>query len=110
MSTYYKFICKKCNQSGGFLTRQAWGVGNFNIIETFKFLALHLGHEPYLVSEHTEDYENTPEDTWKNVEKFIAETHGIMPNSDDWALVKENDWKDVERLFEENLRNNSLRK
>jgi len=108
MSTYYKFICKKHNQSGGFLTRQAWGTGNFDIIETFKFLGLHKDCNPYMVSEHENDHE-TPEDAWENVQKFIEDTHGIMPNSNDWSLVNENEWKDVEKKWEEEMLSNPLR-
>lgn len=109
MSTYYKFVCKEHNQSGGFLSAQAWGQGNFNIIETFKFLMLHKHCRPYLVSEYDNDYE-TPEGAWDNKKKFIDDTHGIMPHSDDWSLVKENEWKIVEELFEKAIMVNTLRK
>lgn len=109
MSTYYKFVCKEHNTAGGFLTRQAWGHGNINIIETFKFLALHMNCRPYLVSEYDED-DGTSEDLWSNKEKFITDTHGMMPHSDDWRLVKDNEWKDVENIWEESLRKNELMK
>ena len=57
MSTCYKFFCQECKDFGGFLSRQEWGIGNFNIIETFKFLALHKDHKPYLISEHDPENE-----------------------------------------------------
>jgi hypothetical protein len=98
MSTYYTFICKEHNKQGGFLSRQAWGTGNFDIIETFKFLALHKDCKPYLVSEHTDDYENVPQE---EPQKFVEETRGYMPHSNDWELVKNNEWKDVEKKWEE---------
>lgn len=44
MSTSYYFKCKKCNEVGGQYTRQAWGWGNFYVINTFKFLAYHTEH------------------------------------------------------------------
>jgi hypothetical protein len=109
MSTYYKFVCKKHNQSGGFLSRQAWGEGNFSIIETFKFLMLHKGCRPYLVSEDEGDYE-TPDDAWDNKKKFIEDTHGIMPHSNDWSFVNDNEWEKVEELFEKSIMENNLRK
>lgn len=100
MSTYYKFICKECNVSGGFLSRQAWGTGNFDIIETFKFLGLHLNHNPHLVSEFTEEYMEIPEECHL---VFIEQTRGIMPASNDWGIVRENEWKNVEKAWEDSI-------
>lgn len=105
MSTYYEFFCKECKDYGGFLSRQAWGIGNFNIIETFKFLALHKDHQPYLISEHDPEYELKYDicDDLKEEKnkKFIELTHNYMPLSNDWELVRKNDWKDVGKLWEE---------
>jgi len=41
MSASYYFKCNKCQEIGGQYTRQAWGWGNFYVINTFKFLAFH---------------------------------------------------------------------
>jgi len=103
MSTYYKFICKECETSGGFLSRQAWGDGNFDIIETFKFLMLHKEHHPFLVSEHNELYDDTPsvDDTNEFWQKFKEDTRGVMPHSNDWEIVKTTEWKDVESKWEQ---------
>lgn len=106
MSTYYKFVCKECNQSGGFLSRQAWGIGNFDIIETFKFLGIHKDHHPYLVSEYEEDYDshNDISDSKEHCEKFLEDSDGIMPSSNDWKIVNENEWKDVEKIWVEKFK------
>ncbi len=97
MSTYYKFVCKECNKSGGFLSQQAWGIGNFDIIESFKFLGLHMGHKPYMYSEHDDTQYDTPE---HDKSEFIEESKGIMPSSNDWDKVSKNEWKDVEKIWE----------
>lgn len=96
MSTYYKFVCEKCNKSGGFMSEQAWGIGNFDIISTFKFLALHKDHKPYLVCEHDGEYDDVPEYDFVD---FLNKTKGVMPHSNDWELVSDNDWKDVEKKW-----------
>lgn len=100
MSTYYKFVCKKHNKSGGFLSHQAWGLGTFDIIESFKFLGLHKDCEPTLYCEQTTEYEETPEE---DVDKFIEETRGMMPHSDDWELVQAG-WQDAEKKWEESMK------
>ena len=93
------------NISGGFLSRQAWGTGNFDIIETFKFLGIHKDCQPFLVSEDTDIYHDTP-NIEDDIDKFIKDAHGIMPHSNDWRLVEENNWNKVEELFEtETLKN-----
>ncbi len=107
MSTYYKFVCKEHNTSGGFLSRQAWGKGNIDIIMTFKFLALHMDCQPYLVSEDEKDW-GIPEEVCIDIEKFLKDTHGMMPHSNDWALQEKNDWKDVEDKWEEEIRKYSI--
>lgn len=90
MSTYYYFICKRCEVKGGFLSQQMWGTGNFDIIESFKFLGRHLAcvgrDEPgnvCLVSERDN------ESLWKTErkDKFLKHTEDIFPFSDDWVTV-----------------------
>lgn len=102
MSTYYKFVCKKHNISGGFLTGQAGGTGNFDIIETFKFLGLHKDCEPVLYAEQTKEYEETPsiDDCQESMTEFIEDSKGIIPHSNDWELVEKHDWKEVEGEWE----------
>lgn len=86
MSTYYYFVCKKCSKYGGFLSRQAWGYGNFDIIDSFKFIAKHMsecGSENIgVVSEHYID-ENYGED------KELPSDVDVYPRSDDWPELKE---------------------
>ena len=59
MSTYYFIGCEKCKEIGGFYSKQAWGWGNMDIVETFKFLAFHTekcGHENIkIISEHDDE-------------------------------------------------------
>ena len=59
MSTYYHFKCEKCKTKGGFFSRQMWGWGNFDIVDSFKFLSKHTrdcGEENIRVgSEHEDD-------------------------------------------------------
>ena len=43
MSTYYYFACKKCKKLGGFFSRQAWGWGNADVIDSFQFIMKHTG-------------------------------------------------------------------
>ena len=102
MSTYYYMVCKECNCKGGFLSRQAWGIGNFEIISTFKFMALHRDHKPVLMSEHDIDGSmwddsDAPETSFK----FLRETHGIMPRSGDWSIINNSDYmEDAESIWE----------
>jgi hypothetical protein len=85
MSTYYKFICKECKQSGGFLSRQAWGAGNFDIISTFKFVMHHTlscgENSLRLVSEYSTKYDY--------LETAPEPMAGIFPSSDDWKFIAE---------------------
>lgn len=99
MSTSYKFHCEKCGESGGYLSRQAWGWGCFDIITSFKFLAVHIrecGPEGIkVVSEH--------DDRYSCAQKNLAErSAGDMPRSNDWAIVRINSqWKNVEQAWKE---------
>ena len=60
MSTYYYFACDRCKEYGGWFSRQAWGWGNMDIVDTFAFLANHADHvdhyqdevELRVISEH----------------------------------------------------------
>lgn len=85
MSTYYKFYCDACKQSGGCLTTQAWGTGNFDIIRTFKFVmrhALKCGESSVrLCSEYSEDF-------WRPATP-PEEVEDIFPSSNDWQFIAE---------------------
>lgn len=41
MSTEYYFVCRRCKEYGGFYSHQAWGWGNADFIDSFKFLMKH---------------------------------------------------------------------
>lgn len=86
MSTYYCFTCEKCKLKGGFFSRQAWGSGNADIIDSFRFIMRHsmccgvgfIGVD----SEHGGNYEYFEED---NSEDLL----GYFPCSSDWKDVEE---------------------
>lgn len=103
MSTYYHFYCSKCDRRGGMFTRQAWGWGNFDIIESFKFLAYHTREcgEEY-IAVHSEHRELGTDETLEpgDFERFAEKTRGIMPHSNDWNLVSTTPWEDVEAEWE----------
>lgn len=100
MSTYYYFKCEKCKRTGGFLSRQAWGWGNFDIIDSFKFLGLHIaecGHDNIRMTwEHDDDcYNEEPKDS------FLKRSEGIFPYSNDWEFMKKTE-KDYDKAWIEN--------
>jgi hypothetical protein len=90
MSTFYYFECEKCKTRGGWFTRQAWGWGNFDIIESFKFICFHLekcGADIRTVSEFDENSGiDLAEDDGARAQ-FLTNARGIFPRSDDWAFV-----------------------
>ncbi|WP_051217574.1 hypothetical protein [Paenibacillus assamensis] len=102
MSTYYYFKCNKCNRKGGFYSRQAWGWGNFDIIESFKFLAFHTDQcgEEYIrvISEHNDDYEedlNT-----ETLEFYKRDSYENFPLSNDWGFMMDVKEKGIDELNE----------
>jgi hypothetical protein len=100
MSTYYGFHCDKCKVTGGFLSSQAWGVGNFDIIDTFKFVmhhALECGQQNIgMHSEHDDAYEEWPTVhlSGPDREKFLEDSKAIFPSSNDWQFIAEHIAKD----------------
>lgn len=92
MSTYYYFHCTKHQQSGGCFTRQAWGYGNADLIDTFKFVMYHVrecGEQHIgMHSEHDDDsYTPTHIDEEGSRREFLEWTRGIFPRSNDWEFV-----------------------
>lgn len=102
MSTYYYFHCTKHMQEGGCFTRQAWGYGNADLIEAFKFVMYHVrecGQQHIgMHSEHEgDDYASTCIDDDVRRE-FLEATKDIMPHSSDWAFMERaagKDWKEL---------------
>lgn len=88
MSTYYEFRCEKCKENGGFFSRQAWGWGNFDVIDSFKFIAFHTANcgQEYIrvVSEHDNEYN----DKKASRAKFLQDTKNIFPLSNDWGFMR----------------------
>lgn len=93
MSTYYYFHCTKHQESGGCWTRQAWGYGNADLIDAYKFVMYHVaecGPESIGMHSEHEDYEYTP--TGYDTEggkrrEHLEQTRHIFPRSDDWGFM-----------------------
>ena len=88
MTTYYYFTCTKCGTRGGSLESQAWGWGNFDMIESFKYLAYHIekcGEDSIrVISEEVEQYVDLLHDEYN---QFLEETKHIFPHSKDWEFL-----------------------
>lgn len=85
MSTYYYFVCKKCSKYGGFLSRQAWGYGNFDIIDSFKFIVKHMqecGTEHIGIAVEHDIFENYEKD------KELPSDEDVSPCSNDWPQLR----------------------
>lgn len=67
---------------------QAWGWGNFDMIESFKFLAYHIekcGEDSIrVISEEEEQYVDLLHDEYN---QFLEETKHIFPHSQDWEFL-----------------------
>ncbi|RNB53466.1 hypothetical protein EDM57_19410 [Brevibacillus gelatini] len=101
MATYYYFTCQKCRTRGGVFGEQPWGWGNFDMIESFKFLAYHIrtcGEEHIrVISEEVDEYIDQLHDEYN---AFLEQTKHIFPHSKDWEFLDR--WKmlKVEELKE----------
>lgn len=107
MPTYYYFSCTKCRTRGGVFGEQAWGWGDFNMIESFKYLAHHIrtcGEDSIrVISEENDDYVDQLHGEYNH---FLEETKHIFPHSRDWEFLDK--WKSLkveemkEKWVEEN--------
>lgn len=95
MSTYYYFTCQKCRTRGGFLGKEAWGWGSFDMIESYKFLAYHITtcgeSEIRIISEEVDDYVDLLHEEYN---AFLDQTSHIFPHSADWEFFDR--WKHLE--------------
>lgn len=115
MSTYYNFYCTKCKkyQKDISFTRQAWGWGNADIINTFQFLMKHTdkcGHENIKIcSEHDDIIDsaedmNPPNYPHNGYTKDTAEDlKEYFPSSNDWP---EEVWKKEFKIHRDYNRKN----
>lgn len=93
MSTYYYFHCDKHQVSGGCWTRQAWGWGNADLIDAFKFVMYHVAEcGPENIGMHSENdehaYTPTNYDTDGSLRReFLEQTAHIFPRSGDWGFM-----------------------
>lgn len=112
MSTNYKLRCGKCQEQGGYFTRQAWGWGNADIIENTVFLMAHAdcydryqGEEDEkleVISEYDDrigDYYETAK--WiENLQSSETKAGNAFPRSSEWEAAKEGNirqWWDAEK-------------
>lgn len=109
MPTYYYFTCQKCRTRGGVFGEQAWGWGNFDMIESFKYLAYHIrtcGEDSIrVISEEVDDYVDQLHTEYND---FLEKTKHIFPHSNDWAFLDK--WKklSVEELKEKWVEENKI--
>lgn len=109
MSTYYYFSCTKCRTRGGVFGKQAWGWGDFDMIESFKYLAHHIrtcGEDSIrVISEDVEDYVDQLHGEYND---FLEETKHIFPHSKDWQFLDQ--WKmlKVEEMKEKWVEENRI--
>lgn len=92
MSTYYTFRCPKCEEQGGFFSRQAWGWGNCEIFENFKFHVAHSGCGVLqILKEDDSLYANERERLrWLDHLKRDEDLRSLVwPRAGEWAWVKE---------------------
>jgi hypothetical protein len=93
VSTYYYFHCTnhQPRQAGGCWTRQAWGWGNADLVDAFKFVMLHVRDcgEQYIGmhSEHADDNDTNTSYEDEHRRPFLEAARGIFPHSDDWAFM-----------------------
>lgn len=96
MSTYYCFTCDFCKLNGGFYSRQAWGSGNADLVDTYKFVMYHglnCGTDKIrFLSEHQDDYTDRPDTNNAGEEriKHLKDTKNIFPHSNDWQFMADN--------------------
>lgn len=96
MSTKYAFYCRKNNMLGGFFSKAAWGWGDFDFVQAFKFLSYCIskhGHRSIdIISEKDREWrdaihifnpKNKDEELLFN--KFIDDTKDVFPYSKDWT-------------------------
>jgi hypothetical protein len=94
MSTYYYLRCSNCEELGGWFSRQAWGWGNFDIFETFKFLVAHADCDSLqILSEYDIDEYKADEKRWS--QRLLGDAYlreHVWPHADEWKSVAE-DWE-----------------
>lgn len=103
MSTYYHFYCPKCDEAGGFFSRQMWGWGNCDIFSNFKFHVAHAHCGPiHTISEHEERWFNAaPELKW--LERLAADENlreETWPHASEWDWVAES-WEGAHLKWDE---------
>jgi hypothetical protein len=85
---FYYFHCTLCRETGGFFSRQAWGWGNFDIIESFKFLAAHTPCDSITII-HEDKAEAQDEQRWeKRLQDKDDSVYHYFPHSNDYPLIR----------------------
>lgn len=100
MSTDYKFACTKCSTTGGGFTRQMWGIGNADLVASFKFYAVHTlscgGENIRVLNEHKDEFYDWPDQT-HDVE-WLRENRDVFPRASEWAMAEEDPLTLVQRI------------
>jgi hypothetical protein len=91
MGTDYKFYCNKCEKTGGGFSRQAWGTGNADIIDSFRFLMKHTYCGKGFDIVNFDSYCDMEEDN-------DPDLLGYFPHSHEWE--KEENDKEYNRYLE----------
>lgn len=90
MSTDYVFMCKECRKYGGGFTSQAWGTGNADIIDSFRFIMKHnlfCRGEFAVLNKDNGEHENLEPDR-------DDELLGFFPHSNEWdSEVNDSEYK-----------------
>jgi hypothetical protein len=110
VSTYYQFRCPKCGEQGGFFSRQAWGWGNDDIFENFKFFVAHAHCGSLEVVSEMEERYFAHEEELKWLERLNEDDRlrdHVWPQADEWQEVAES-WEGAQakwrKRFEEKLK------
>jgi hypothetical protein len=75
MGVDYKFFCKKCDKTGGGFSSQAWGTGNADIIDSFRFIMKHR-YCSYSIDILTfDDYCDKSDDTDEDLLGYFPHSH-----------------------------------
>lgn len=78
MGADYKFYCNACKKTGGGFSSQAWGTGNADIIDSFRFL---MKHHAYC----REGFMVVGFDEYIDLEEDVSEELlGYFPHSCEW--------------------------
>lgn len=90
MGTLYKFACLRCKTVGGEFTRQAGGIGNAELVGSFKFYATHAvecgAENVRVVDEDDEERCYGWPDQTDDV-GWLRYRSDVFPGTDEWQVA-----------------------